>query len=91
MMMRWRITIYGKVQGVFYRKSTQEQAIELGLCGWVMNQEDGSVLAEIQGPATALETMKSWCEQGPPMADVERVEAEAINTTDPCNGFYIKY
>lgn len=70
-----RIVVRGRVQRVWYRKHTREQALELGLSGWVMNQADGSVLIEAEGDPNALDRLEAWCRQGPPKARVEDVES----------------
>ncbi|KAB2805418.1 acylphosphatase [Phaeocystidibacter luteus] len=88
-MMRWRITIYGRVQGVFYRKSTQQKARQLGLVGWVMNRPDGSVLAEIQGTEELLQEMVDWCWQGPPACDVIKIEKTEV-PVEPSEAFEIR-
>lgn len=83
------VTIYGKVQGVWFRASTRDQALLLGLDGFVRNQADGSVYAEFEGPETVLNTMINWCHEGPPHACVDRVivrEGELANFT----GFHIQ-
>ena len=77
-MKRVRITITGKVQGVFYRKSAQAKARALGLTGWVKNLETGGVLAEVQGEPFGVEEFMRWCHQGPERARVTRVEAESV-------------
>jgi len=76
-MNQVKLRIFGKVQGVFFRASTQEKARELGLKGWVKNEADGSVTAVAQGDAEAVKTLVKWCHGGPPQADVSRVEIEA--------------
>ena len=73
MKINKRIKIKGKVQGVFFRKSTQEKALELGISGWVQNELDGSVLTEIEGPATAIAQMEQWLRTGPERARVDEV------------------
>ncbi|NVK27080.1 MAG: acylphosphatase [Flavobacteriia bacterium] len=88
--MRWRITIYGKVQGVFYRKSTQQKAQQLGLVGWVMNQSDGSVQAEIQGDENLLNEMVDWCWQGPPASDVIKIDKTEV-PVESDSAFEIRY
>jgi acylphosphatase len=72
-----KLRIFGKVQGVFFRASTQEKARELGLKGWVKNEADGSVTAVAQGDAEAVKTLVKWCHDGPAQAKVSRVEIEA--------------
>ena len=71
------IRVYGTVQGVFFRQSTQEKAQELGLTGFVRNEPDGSVYLEAEGEAEALQQLEKWCHQGPRMALVSKVEAQA--------------
>ena len=71
-----RLRITGRVQGVFYRQSTAEKARELGLKGFVMNMKDGSVVLEAAGDDVSLKALRLWCESGPPLAKVDRVEEE---------------
>lgn len=85
-MTRYRIKVKGKVQGVFYRSSTQAKAKELGLSGWVKNLEDGSVLIEAQGEEQKLEKLIEWCHQGPGAAVVNEVETTEIEP-EAGNGF----
>jgi acylphosphatase len=76
-MKHLKITISGKVQGVWYRKSAQLKAIELGLSGTVRNLASGGVYAEVEGNAEALDVFVSWCWEGPPLAVVHSVEVES--------------
>lgn len=71
---RKRVRIHGRVQGVWFRGSTQRRARELGLAGWVRNCADGSVEAVFEGPARAVAAAVRFCGDGPPAARVERVE-----------------
>ena len=75
-MERLEAWVHGTVQGVWYRASTREQAVALGLTGWVANRPDGSVQLVAEGPKAALDALLAWCRQGPPAAEVERVEFE---------------
>lgn len=84
--MRYKINVKGKVQGVFYRASTQAKAKELGLSGWVKNEEDGSVLIEAEGEEQKLEKLLEWCRQGPGAAIVNDVEFEEVEPQG-VNGF----
>jgi acylphosphatase len=68
------IRVFGKVQGVFFRRSAREEARRLGLTGFARNEPDGSVYVEIEGEDAALASFAAWCETGPPDARVERVE-----------------
>ncbi|MCC7045556.1 MAG: acylphosphatase [Alphaproteobacteria bacterium] len=69
-----RVLIQGKVQGVWYRAWTTEQATGRGLSGWVRNRLDGSVEALFHGPAEAVEAMIAACREGPPKARVDHIE-----------------
>ncbi len=65
------IKVFGLVHGVWFRASTQQKAIELGVCGTVQNMEDGTVLITAEGKESALEKLVEWCRTGPPKAKVE--------------------
>jgi acylphosphatase len=70
------ITITGKVQGVFYRQSAKEKALELGITGVVKNMPDGSVHIMASGTKDQLNQLVAWCKQGPPRAVVSAVHVE---------------
>ncbi len=76
------VNITGKVQGVWFRFSTVRRAHELGVRGWVRNQDDGSVQALLQGTADQIDQMLSWLQYGPPLARVDDVQVERIYTDD---------
>jgi len=75
-MKHYNIKIQGKVQGVYYRASTHEKANELGLKGWIRNEPDGTVYAEVEGERDKLDQLINWCKQGPSRANVENVYFE---------------
>ncbi len=60
--------VTGRVQGVFFRRSTYQKALALGLTGWVKNLENGQVEALLCGEEKAVEEMQHWLKQGPPAA-----------------------
>jgi len=64
------IRVSGKVQGVFFRASTQETAQRLGVSGIVRNEPDGSVYVEAEGDESSLNQFIAWCRHGPPRAKV---------------------
>lgn len=66
--------INGYVQGVFFRATARDKAMELGLTGYVRNLPDGSVEMAAEGEERALRELIGWCRQGPPEARVDRVE-----------------
>jgi acylphosphatase len=70
---RLRVTVTGRVQGVFFRDSCRQQARRLDVAGWVANEPDGSVLLEAEGPADRVDALVKWCREGPPHARVDRV------------------
>ena len=74
---RLRVVISGRVQGVWYRGWTVDEARARGLDGWIRNRRDGSVEAVFQGPPEAVAEMVAACRQGPPMARVVAVETHA--------------
>jgi len=70
---RAEVLILGRVQGVFYRASAQQEGMRLGLLGEVRNLPDGSVEAIVEGPKERIEEFVEWCRRGPPSAEVENV------------------
>lgn len=84
-MKSFRIHVIGRVQGVFFRRSTKDKADSLGLCGWVRNEPDGSVMIEVEGQESVVEKFVEWCKIGPPIAHVEAVNIKELplqNYTD---------
>ena len=81
-----RLRVHGRVQGVFYRAWTTEQARSLGLDGWVRNRADGTVEILVSGEAAAVDTLIRRCREGPPAAQVERIDQEAAAEA-PTAGF----
>ena len=79
MITRVHAIISGKVQGVFYRASTQNEAKKLGLTGWVRNLEDGTVELEAQGDSEDVDRLLKWCRQGPPDCEVTRISSDVIS------------
>ena len=72
------LVIHGRVQGVYYRGWAVARARSLGLLGWVRNRRDGTVEAVVQGRADAVERFIEAARDGPPNAEVERVDAGEI-------------
>lgn len=73
-LSRIHVTIAGRVQGVGFRYSCEEEAETRGLAGWVRNLPDGRVEAAFEGPRGDVEEMLAWCRKGPPAARVTNVE-----------------
>ena len=74
-----RFVVSGKVQGVFFRVSTRERALDLGLCGRATNLPDGSVEVLAAGAAEAIDTLERWLHQGPSAAWVKAVVRTSWN------------
>jgi len=68
------VVVHGRVQGVWFRGSTETEARAAGVCGWVRNRADGSVEAVFEGPVAAVERLVAFCRRGPRHARVEGVE-----------------
>ena len=68
------LKITGKVQGVYYRASAKQKAMNLGVQGYVKNEPDGSVLLEVQGAEAAVNEMVNWCKKGPMLARVKHID-----------------
>lgn len=76
-MIALRLTVHGRVQGVFYRNWTVHTARQLGLAGWVRNCPDGTVAALVQGDAPSVRRMIELMHSGPPAAAVTRIDEES--------------
>ena len=72
-LARVQVLISGRVQGVFFRAYTRDQAVARGLSGWVRNLPDGRVAAVFEGDREKIDSMLAWCRQGPPYAAVDEV------------------
>ncbi|MBK6517373.1 MAG: acylphosphatase [Polyangiaceae bacterium] len=68
------LVVRGRVQGVFFRASTQREARRLGLTGWVKNRQDGAVEVCVEGEEEELKELVAWAHHGPTAARVERVD-----------------
>ncbi len=75
-VIRRRVVVRGRVQGVFFRDSCRQQAQEAGVTGWVSNEPDGSVLAVFEGSADAVQRLVAWCRTGSPSARVLAVDVD---------------
>lgn len=73
-LLRLEFEVYGKVQGVFFRKYTKEKSDELGLKGWCMNTERNTVRGVIEGDAERVTAMKKWLQEtGSPKSKIEKL------------------
>lgn len=74
--IRAHVFITGRVQGVGYRYSTMDEAVQLGVKGWVRNVPNGCVEAVFEGTRNTVESMIRWCYTGPTAARVKDVSVE---------------
>lgn len=85
-----RVRVTGRVQGVFFRAWTEQQARELKVRGWVRNASDGSVEAQLEGEAEAVRALVERLRRGPPSARVESVESEECGA-EGFQGFEVRH
>lgn len=85
------VKISGKVQGVYFRAHTKDQAEKLGLKGFVKNMADGSVMATVEGTSEQLNAFINWCKEGSPNSNVKNVEISYVKNHDSFNGFEIRF
>jgi acylphosphatase len=80
-MVKARVHVFvsGRVQGVFFRQKTKQQAQSLGVNGWVRNLQDGKVEAVFEGEEAAVKALVEYCHHGPSSARVDKVEVNYEN------------
>ena len=88
-MKTYHVKIHGKVQGVWYRASAKDKALEFHLTGKVWNATDGSVEAIVQGSDENITSFIAWCKVGPRLANVDEVLFEEVDTIDRYTTFEI--
>ena len=89
--VRAHVFIEGSVQGVFFRARARDQALRLGLKGWVKNTPDGRVEAVFEGEKAQVERMVDWCHLGPPSARVAGVRVSREEPGEEFSTFSVKY
>jgi acylphosphatase len=87
--VRRHVIARGRVQDVWFRGSTQEQARARGVDGWVRNQRDGSVEAVFEGSPEAVEALVTWCREGPRSARVDALDVTE-EPEEALHGFEIR-
>ena len=76
-MIRYRVLVSGRVQGVYFRDICRRRALEHGVSGWVRNLPDGRVEAVFEGPADGVHNLVDWMRHGPDLAVVVDIAALA--------------
>lgn len=88
---RIHVIVEGRVQGVFFRAYTRDEAVRFGLSGWVRNCPDGSVEAVVEGEQGAVEKMVQWLHQGSPNSNVAKVHLTEEAPVGESGTFEIHY
>jgi acylphosphatase len=91
MNRRVRIVVTGIVQGVNFRRYTQTNARQLGVCGWVRNLPTGAVEGCFEGEAAAVNALLTWCRTGPPAGRVDTLEVTEEPFAGEFDSFTIRY
>jgi len=89
--IRAHLIIEGRVQGVWFRDSTRNEATRLNLTGWVKNRFDGSVELVAEGAREEVKKLIEWCHHGPPGARVTMVHEIKEDYTGNFDSFRISY
>ncbi len=88
-MIRYRVLISGRVQGVFFRDTCRRVAQQHGVNGWVQNLPDGKVEAVFEGPDEDVRRLVEWSRQGPRSAVVEDVRVQP-EPPEGISGFQVR-
>ncbi len=88
-VVRKRVVVCGRVQGVFFRDSVRRLAERHGVAGWVRNTRDGTVEAVFEGAPEAVDLLVDYCRLGPPGAEVQRVDVRDEDI-EKLSGFSIR-
>lgn len=91
MQTRAHVFVSGRVQGVFFRQKTRQQARSLGVNGWVRNLDDGRVEVIFEGEESAVKALVEFCSKGPKGALVTNVSADWEPFKDEFRSFDIIY
>jgi acylphosphatase len=89
--VRAHVVIDGRVQGVCFRMDTRRAALERSIKGWVRNLPDGRVEAVFEGAEKDVESMLKWCEAGPPLARVGKVDTKWEPYTGEFSSFKVTF
>lgn len=88
-MKHIHLFVFGRVQGVFFRLCTKQQADKLDISGWVRNRKDGSVEIFASGKEDNLRSLIKWCHLGSPYSEVQCVEKEWQESKERFVGFIV--
>lgn len=89
--VRLRLEIHGRVQGVWFRASTRDEALGIGVSGRVRNLANGNVEVTVEGDRSAVERLVAWCRKGPQGASVSKIEIKEEDYVGEFDTFQIRY
>ena len=90
-MKQVKLTVSGKVQGVFFRHYTRQQALKLRLRGYVKNLVNGDVEIVAQGDSLQVDRLIEWAKSGSPAAEVNHLKLEIMSNENKFTDFVIRY
>ena len=85
-----RVTVHGRVQGVFFRDSRRREASSRGVAGWVRNCADGTVEAWFEGAPDAVEALVAWARRGPAPRRGRRASTSTTPSRRALSGFDVR-
>ena len=88
-MKAFKATVSGKVQGVWFRDSTQQEALKLKVTGWVKNIPGGTVYLKAEGEENNLKSLERWLHIGSHQSRVDRVDLQWIVPTNAYSTFKV--
>lgn len=91
MMKKVRAVVLGRVQGVWFRANTMQEARLLGVRGYARNLPDGSVEIVAEGDASAVDSLLAWAKDGPPLAVVREVRVEELEYDQEFSNFGVRH
>ena len=91
MKKRLHIIVHGQVQGIFFRATAKEKAVQMGISGWIRNNSDGTVEGVFEGEEKSLKEILVFCRHGPSLAKVEEVKEKWRECTNEFRSFDIRY
>ena len=90
-MKKVKAIVMGRVQGVWFRANTMQEAKLLGVRGYARNMADGSVEIVAEGETAAVEALIAWVGEGPPLAVVRQVRVEELDYDEEFSNFGVRH
>ncbi len=90
-IIRRRVVVHGRVQGVNFRYHARSAARKMGARGWVRNRSDGAVEAVVEGPPEVVQSLLSWFRKGSPFSRVDKIQVTEENSSEEFDDFDITF